>query len=66
MGRKYKDVESPTRKLIEQHEDRLEKFDFYRIWRWGQSAIRKFKVFLRNDARIENKDVLFNLALCDK
>ena len=65
-NKKYRNVESPTRKLIEQHEDRLGKFDINRIWRWNTNNIKKYKTFVKNEARIENKDVIFNLMLCDK
>lgn len=44
----------------------MEKFDFNRIWRWGKGDIGRFKVFVKNDERIENKEVLFNMAMCDK
>ena len=65
-NKKYRNVESPTRKLIEQHEDRLGKFDINRLWRWNTNNIKKYKAFVKNEARIENKDVIFNLMLCDK
>lgn len=65
-SKKYRNVQSPTRKLIEQHEDRLGRFDINRIWRWNTNNIKKYKAFVKNEARIENKDVIFNLMLCDK
>jgi hypothetical protein len=65
-SKKYKNVESPTRKLIETHEQRLGKFDINRTWRWGQGNIQKFKAFVKGEPRIENKDVIFNLMLCEK
>ena len=62
----FGNIESPTRKLIEEHEDRLETFDLNRIWYWNTNNIKKYKVFVRKDPRIENKGVLFNLMVVDK
>ena len=66
MNKKFKNVESPTRKLIEDHEKKLDKFDINRIWRWNQSNIRKCKKFVQNDQRIDNKDIMQSFILYDK
>jgi len=59
----YKDVESPTRKLIAQYEDRIHEFDINRILEWNSENIRKYKIAIE---RSENADVMLNIMLLDK
>ena len=39
-------VQSPTRKLIAEHQDRLGKFDINKIVRWNPNNIKKFRAFV--------------------
>ena len=44
--KKFDNIESPTRKLIELHEKRLNIFDINKIWRWTSENIKKFKFYI--------------------
>lgn len=59
----YKRIESPTKKLIEQFEDRIHEFDINRVLEWNSENIRKYKIFIE---RFENSAVLLNIMLLDK
>lgn len=59
----YKRVKSPTKKLIEQFEDRIHEFDINRVLEWNSENIRKYKIFIE---RFENSAVLLNIMLLDK
>ena len=59
----YKDVESPTKQLIAQYEDRIHEFDINRILEWNSENIRKYKISIE---RSGNADVMLNIMLLDK
>lgn len=57
------DVQSPTKKLIKEMEERMHPFDINRIWKWNTENIRKYKLYVE---KFENKPVMINLMLLDK
>ena len=59
----YQNVESPTRKLIAQYEDRIHEFDINRVLEWNSENIRKYKIAIEKQ---ENADVMLNIMLLDK
>ena len=63
MSRKYRNMESPTKKLIEEMESRIHEFDVNCILDWNPENIRKYRSFID---RFESKEVMFNLMLLDK
>lgn len=54
---------SPTKKLIDEMDDRIHEFDINKITGWNVENIRKFKSYVR---RFEHADAIYNIMLLDK
>ena len=61
--KKHETSQSPTKKLIQEMEDRIHPFDIYKIYKWNPENIRKYKTFIE---RFEHREIMVNLMLLDK
>jgi adenosyl cobinamide kinase/adenosyl cobinamide phosphate guanylyltransferase len=59
----YKIDVSPTKKLIDEMDDRIHEFDINRITEWNTENMRKFKSFVK---RFDNYEAVYNIMLLDK
>ena len=47
-------------------DDRIQGFDMNRVLSWTENEAKKFRVYIQNNTRIENKNVMANLMILDK
>ena len=47
-------------------EGRIKEFDINKVIRWSLDEVKKYRIFINQNTRIENKMVMLNLMVLDK
>lgn len=47
-------------------DDRIQGFDMNKVLKWTENEVKKYRIFINANPRVENRNVMANLMVLDK